>query len=128
MNLNFNLSRKHFDLVCEIADRADASGLTGPHYQRMTLVMDLAACHNHSCALDFERLAKAKGFDFNHDIAGIARHIDRTTGLLKDSFRPRFALRDHRPDEDDPCPIHRQPKDRCPDDCDQGESPKRLDR
>lgn len=23
----------------------------------------------------------------------------------------------------DPCPIHRQPKDRCPDDCDHGDSP-----
>lgn len=95
MEINFDLPPEDFDTVCEIADRADASGLTHPdRYSRITLIMDLCACHNHATPLDFKRLSEADGLNFNHDIAGIARHMDRETGQLRDCFVPRFAKRD----------------------------------
>ena len=62
-----------------------------------TLTMDLTACHRNDCELDLLALEAAGSgdtqarFDFAHDLAGITRHIDRTTGQLGDCFLPRFA-------------------------------------
>lgn len=55
------------------------------------LAMDLLATHANGCALDFARLLECPDFDFTHDVGGIMRHIDRTTGELRDGFLPRCA-------------------------------------
>jgi len=57
----------------------------------MSLDMDLTACHTHGCPLDLDHMAQASRADLMHDIAGIHRHLDRTTGQLQDCFVPRFA-------------------------------------
>ena len=56
-------------------------------------VMDLIACHNHGCRLDFQKLLNAPEFDFFHDMYGIAKHLDRNNGQLQDLFVPRCARR-----------------------------------
>lgn len=44
--------------------------------------------------LDLERLAGFPDFDFAHDVYGIMRHMDRTTGKLGGCFLPRCARRE----------------------------------
>lgn len=58
---------------------------------KMDLSMDLTACHANGCPLDLDRLLAADKFNFIHDVVGIARHIDRSTGRLQNCFTPRFA-------------------------------------
>jgi hypothetical protein len=53
--------------------------------------MDLEATHANGCPLDFAKLLACDDFDFLHDIGGIAMHLDRSTGVLKDCFLPRLA-------------------------------------
>ena len=56
--------------------------------------MDLEAVHSNGCPMDFARLENADDFNLLHDVAGIARHLDRSTGKLTDMFRPRFAKKE----------------------------------
>lgn len=53
-------------------------------------MMDIAAANN-SCPLHLEALADASDFEFSHDVFGIERHLNRTTGQLENCFLPRFA-------------------------------------
>ena len=63
------------------------------HVDRKDVLMDLSATHV-TCPLDLERLATADDFNFGHDMGGIARHLNRTTGELENCFVPRFARPD----------------------------------
>lgn len=54
--------------------------------------MDLIACHTHANPLDLAAMEKGDEFDVMHDIAGIARHLNRGTGELGGCFIPRFTL------------------------------------
>lgn len=57
--------------------------------------MDLDATHSNGMPLDLERLrewGQGEGsFDFTHDIIGIYRFLDRSTGRLEGCFLPRCA-------------------------------------
>lgn len=57
----------------------------------LSLSMDITATHLNGCPLDFDKLLTASDPDFAHDVFGISRHIDRTTGKLKDHFLPRCS-------------------------------------
>ena len=91
MEVSFKTSCEEIALIGKIADRADALGLLTGWYDRMTLVMDLSACHANGCPLDFDHLASADDFNLMHDVTGIANHIDRETGALSGHFLPRFS-------------------------------------
>jgi hypothetical protein len=52
--------------------------------------MNLSAVHSHT-PLRLELLRDFDDFNFAHDILGIERHLDKSTGELKDHFRPRCA-------------------------------------
>lgn len=56
--------------------------------------MDLEAVHGGVCPLDLDRLGAFDDFNLLHDVGGVARHLDRRTGELRDSFRPRSAQKD----------------------------------
>ena len=58
-----------------------------------SMTMDVMACHCNGTPLRLKDLLEAEQFDFVHDVMGITRHIDRTTGELADCFEPRFAVR-----------------------------------
>jgi hypothetical protein len=61
---------------------------------RLSLLMDLEACHCNGCALDLQGLLDApRDGDVAHDVAGISQHLDRSTGRLTRFFLPRYALR-----------------------------------
>lgn len=62
-------------------------------YRRDFLLMDLGAADgvNGNPPLDWDRLLEADDFNFLHDLEGISRHMDRSTGRLGDCFVPRFT-------------------------------------
>lgn len=85
---------KHEDqIIFAIADRAvlEAADL-GVDIDRMTVAMDLLACHCCGCPLDLYGLLTAKLPDFCHDVFGINKYLDRETGELTECFLPRYAL------------------------------------
>lgn len=60
-------------------------------YSRLDFLMDLDACHSNGCPLDFNALLFFSDADRVHDIIGIRRNINRTTGKLENCFVPRCA-------------------------------------
>ncbi|NTV02442.1 MAG: hypothetical protein HGB04_06605 [Chlorobiaceae bacterium] len=88
--MNWETTTQEFYLIGKIVDRVSGL-LKGNPSIRMTLGMDLIACHANGCGLDLERLSEAQDMDLLHDALGIARHINRKTGELQDCFLPRFA-------------------------------------
>lgn len=88
--ISFATTREEMDTILRIISRAEAAGLVHPS-ERMTLAMDLSACHANGCPLDLAKLEGFPALDFTHDVAGIRRHIDRNTGELRDCFTPRCA-------------------------------------
>lgn len=57
----------------------------------LDIEMDLSATHANGNPLRLADLSKADDFNLLHDVAGIARHLDRNTGKLTGHFRPRFT-------------------------------------
>lgn len=96
-NISFDMTDDEMELIEKIADRAEAAGYCRGKerpdhwYERLTLIMDLAATNANGCPMDFARLLAADDFNFLHDIAGVARHINRRTGLMDHRFLPRCA-------------------------------------
>ena len=76
----------------EIERQLDTPGISfrsyGDHQTRMA---DLARV-DAELDMDWTGLLEADQFDFIHDVAGIHRHMDRSTGKLGDCFSPRFTL------------------------------------
>lgn len=92
--LEWTLNLAERQLVARIVERYMKAKLPGTTKgDRQTITMDLTACHLNAVPLNLERMADwPRDFDVFHDIAGINRHLDRTTGALRDCFVPRFAL------------------------------------
>lgn len=97
--VKFDCTDDELALVEQIVDRAKAGGwVKGPKsrthwYDPQTMTMDLIAVHANGCAMDFAAMLAAEPSNFLHDVAGIARHIDRKTGKLGGCFMPRFHRR-----------------------------------
>ena len=81
------MNDKEYELVMKIAKRAKELHAGNP----IETMMDIEAAHD-SVGIDLERLANARDSDFMHDVAGIAWHLNRTTGQLENCFLPRFAM------------------------------------
>lgn len=82
--MEWNATREDLKIIHKICDRIGNVDTQG-------LMMDLDATHSNGCPLDFEQLLTFDDFNFYHDISGIAKHLDRNTGKLKNCFRPRCA-------------------------------------
>jgi hypothetical protein len=93
MKFNWHLGPRNRAYVEKIVDRAFTlcaeNGI--PTGEKINLQMDLVACHNHGCRINFRKLLNAPDFDFLHDILGIGHHLNRETGQLEDFFLPRCA-------------------------------------
>lgn len=92
--LNFASTPAELDLFLAIVKRAEQMcrerGAEAP--DRLIALMDMTVANN-SCPLRLLDLLQAEPADFAHDVFGIYRHIDRSTGELRDCFLPRFARR-----------------------------------
>ncbi len=80
-------------LIIAIAKRAAALEVkhTGFGMPTGEWMMDLTAAHLNGNRLELELLLSTDDANFAHDVFGIRRHIDRTTGKLLDCFVPRFT-------------------------------------
>lgn len=76
------------EIMLKICKRAEEMGIT--RTKRITLFMDLDHA-NEEFDLRLGELLEASNLDFTHDICGIQRHIDRSTGKMGDLFVPRYA-------------------------------------
>lgn len=86
-----DFSPKEREILEAIVDRAAVLFREqGQKLHRMHLEMDLSATHV-TTPLRLNDLLAADNFNFLHDITGIMRHLDRTSGRLQDHFLPRFA-------------------------------------
>lgn len=88
--ISFNVSKPDRDLCHRIAERAVAD----LRVSRLDALLDVMATHANGNPLRLADLLDANAFNFAHDIYGIARHLDRTTGKLTDHFSPRYSQRE----------------------------------
>ena len=88
--VDFNCTREEIEVVEKIADRVESMD-GGETLDRMTLMMDIEACHSNGCKLKLQELLDADYINFMHDINGIQRHLDRETGKLLDCFSPIYS-------------------------------------
>ena len=86
--LNWNIGAHESQLIHKIVVRA--SEKYPKEFDRLSLDMDITACHLNGTPLRLEELLATDDFNFSHDIFGIARHINRATGKLENHFLPRF--------------------------------------
>lgn len=90
--LSWNTAPGEYDLILQIASRAvRAARKAGVEYRLQDATMDINAVHSNGTPLRLEELLEADNFNFNHDVFGIRRHLDRSTGQLGNCFVPRFA-------------------------------------
>lgn len=90
--LRFNATHKEFMTIVSIATRAcEVAAEADIEYEQRDAIMDIEACHCNGCPLDLNKLLKADSFTFKHDVFGIRRFIDRSTGKLTGCFVPRCA-------------------------------------
>lgn len=82
-------NKEEYLLISQIAQRAKRQG--NPD-DLLTINMDIEAAHR-DVTLDLAALLAADDFNFNHDVFGIRKHMDRRTGKLVDCFVPRFIAK-----------------------------------
>lgn len=91
--VSFKVSRGHANVIQRIATRAaEMRRKMGLPHDRLEIEMDVTATHANGCPLQLARLLLADDVDFAHDVFGIARHLDRETGQLRDCFLPRYSV------------------------------------
>jgi len=79
------------DMIAAIGTRA-AMLLREAGRDPIDWMMDIEAAHQ-SVGLELRELFTADDGNFAHDVAGIARHLNRDTGELEDGFLPRFSAK-----------------------------------
>jgi len=91
--IDFDATAEDAALIEQIVDRHEALFqrlFPAQPFDRLSASMDLTATHLNGCPLRLKDLLEADDFNFAHDVGGIARHIDRSTGQLTRCFLPRF--------------------------------------
>lgn len=90
--INFDVNETESKIIRRIADRAIAMAAEESiDYDLTDAEMDIIATHANGCKLQLSKLLSAEPFDFAHDVFGIRRHLNRTTGQLENHFWPRYA-------------------------------------
>ena len=92
--VSFEATRADIETIKKIVRRAAVMyrSSSGKKLDKVSLQMDITACHANGCPLDLQRLLGADDFNFAHDAFGISRHIDRQTGRMLNCFLPRFSM------------------------------------
>lgn len=85
---NVEVSKEDLQIIMQIVKRARENGY---EIDPISLSIDLEVTHANNTPLKLEELLAAPDYDFFHDIYGIMRHMNRTTGKLEDCFLPRYA-------------------------------------
>lgn len=92
MTVTFEATPEERAIVRKIARRARQLYLNSDvERDQLDIEMDLIATHANGNPLDFAKLEAFDDFNLFHDVVGIARHLDRETGELRDFFSPRAS-------------------------------------
>lgn len=87
---SFSVSSQDAIKIGKIVDRAmPIYRRHGVKVARLTLVMNLTACHANGNPLDLDKLLTFDDGNLMHDVGGISRHLNRETGALENCFLPR---------------------------------------
>lgn len=87
-----NVSKGDHNTIKKIVTRAwDEDAVRNAYSKTIDLFMDLMVTHYYH-PIRLQHLLESSDFNFLHDVLGIAKHLDRKTGMLKDCFSPRFSL------------------------------------
>tara|TARA_R100001530_G_scaffold135251_2_gene112005 strand:- start:201 stop:494 length:294 start_codon:yes stop_codon:yes gene_type:complete len=94
--IKWNNTKEEHDLQVAIANRYiefhHSLGIPKQNQiPKLDLLMDIEAAHCNGNPLRLQELLDADDLDFAHDIIGIVRNIDRTTGELMNCFVPRYS-------------------------------------
>lgn len=81
----------------KVVDKIVARGwaidwLAASYPDQISMRMDVIATHANGNPLRLADLLAADDFNFAHDMSGICNCLDRETGRLTRSFRPRFSV------------------------------------
>lgn len=88
-DVNFDTTDEEIDLIFDIVKRINSYV---PVKDFQSRCMDIAACHCNGCRLDLNKLLNIDKVSFLHDVVGITTCLDRTTGKIRNGFRPRSAI------------------------------------
>ena len=88
MEVSFKAASDQIAVVKKISERAQK---LGDPRDSMDIEMDVLATSANGCPIDFEKLLGFDDFSFAHDVAGIAKNLNRSTGTLENCFLPRSA-------------------------------------
>lgn len=90
--VSFDVGKEDAHIISKIVTRGlqMAKEAGNPIRNKMSVHMDITACHANGCPLKLQKLLDADDFNFAHDFFGIRRHISRETGKLEGFFLPRF--------------------------------------
>lgn len=90
--ISFNITAEENILINAIVNRAiDHPSFKSNSDTQLGLNMDISAVHCNGCRLRLKDFLEGDDFDFFHDIYGIQKNLNRTTGRLESIFYPRFA-------------------------------------
>jgi hypothetical protein len=90
--VSFEASKTEYRIIGRIVKRAkEIAESQGVRLDAGQLEMDIVVCHMNGCRLDLERLLAFDDGSFGHDVFGIRKYIDRSTGELTECFLPRCA-------------------------------------
>ncbi len=87
--ISWDVTKEESSLIQKVTDRAFPQ-VRGVYHTKSDLIMDITAVHANGNPLKLKDMIEGPDFDFYHDIIGIAQHLDRTTGKLKNFFVPRY--------------------------------------
>lgn len=94
MTISFDITARERRTIAAIVKRAMKMAEEAGHPRDCKdMQMNLAATHCNGNPLRLDDLLQADDFNLAHDVFGIERHLDRTTGKLTDCFVPRFSAR-----------------------------------
>lgn len=88
--LELNLIRK---VVARVADIALEHRMQLSPDEQIGLMMDLGMVHATGHPLALFSLLVSSNEDLTHDVLGINKFIDRSTGQLREGFKPRHLAR-----------------------------------
>ena len=89
----FTATREEKRIIRKIAARAVSAAVDARiDYDLQSAWMDIEACHCNGMPLGLQKLFDADDGTFGHDVFGIRRYLDRTSGKITQCFVPRCAL------------------------------------
>ncbi|MBF0583085.1 MAG: hypothetical protein HQL80_02480 [Magnetococcales bacterium] len=87
-SINFDVSEEDDELIRQIAIRAYAMN---PDIEELMYRLDIRIVHANGLPLRLADLLATDDMSFAHDVGGICRNMNKTTGKLV-NFVPRFAV------------------------------------